>query len=719
MQPDIIIVGHIIHETIQFPDRIITPVLGSPAAYSSVIASVLGARVGLVTKIGTNMPPELLKPFQEAGVDTRGVRVEGETSTRNLLIYDAAGNKEVRYLHKAPNILFSDVPEAYRRARLIFVCPMDYEVPLETVRALRGLKAQIVVDLGGYGGATSATHPAPEERPPAALRELVGLVDVVKGSLEDCHHLFGMKVSEEEIVQSFTRWGARVGIVTLGERGALVSTANGVRRVPALPSKAVDVTGAGDAFSAGFLVAYLRSGDPIEAARFGCATASLVIEETGGVRVGRMPTTARVLARLQEDAAQEKRGETAAPEGHCPPPSLPPPIMVSDENSFAYYTVTERLPAIARRVIAENDFPPFIMNDLEALARELPDGTIRPLREDGGPDLADWARYVSPYLGRRWLDVPWYFAETYFYRRLLEATRYFSPGPWQGVDPFAEQKRKGLASALAFIRVLSARINALIGTGPRWNRAGFIALLSYALWGNRMDLSLWPAEATEQGAGHVEAHHEAANVLVDDTQALANRVESLRGAAIHFIVDNAGLELFCDLGLADYLLACGVAGTVVLHLKAHPTFVSDAMSRDVHYTAETLAADADAETRSLAARLKGYLASGRLQLREHLFWTAPLPFWEMPDAVRRDLTKAALVFIKGDMNYRRLLGDLHWPFTTRLADVACYFPAPFAALRTLKSELAVDLRPDQVERLTREDPQWLTDGRWGVIQLVA
>ena len=714
MQPDIIIVGHIIHETIQFPDRIITPVLGSPAAYASVIASVLGAQVGLVTKIGTDMPPELLKPFQEAGVDTRGVRVEGETSTRNLLIYDAAGNKEVRYLHKAPNILFSDLPEAYRSARLIFICPMDYEVPLATVRDLRSLGAPIVVDLGGYGGATSARHPSPEERPPVALKELVGLADVVKGSLEDCRHLFGTNADEEEIVQAFIQWGARVGMVTLGERGALVATANGARRVPALASTVVDVTGAGDAFSAGFLVAYLRSGDPLGAARFGCATASLVIEGTGGVRVGRMPTSAQVLARLHHQGK-------ASPEACCPPPSLPRPIMVSDEGSFAYYTVTERLPAIARRVIAENDFPPTIADDLEALARELPGGTVRPLHDDGGPDLADWAAYVRPYLGQRWLDIPWYFAETYFYRRLLEATRYFSSGPWQGIDPFATQKRMGLASALDFIRALSARINVLVGASPdqRWQRAGFIALVSYALWGNRMDLSLWPAEATPRGASPVEPLHETTNILVDDTQALADRVESLRGAALHFIVDNAGLELFCDLGLADYLLACSIAGTVVLHLKAHPTFVSDALIRDVHYTVETLAADADAATQALAARLRGYIASGRLQLREHLFWTAPLPFWAMPDAVRRDLTQAALVFIKGDMNYRRLLGDLHWPFTTRLADVACYFPSPFVALRTLKSELAVDLRPDQVERLTRADPQWLTDGRWGVIQLIA
>ncbi|MFQ5856636.1 MAG: hypothetical protein ACE5LU_13445 [Anaerolineae bacterium] len=57
MNPNIIIIGHIINETIQSPDRTVAPVLGSPAAYSSVIASVLSAQVGLVTKIGTRDLP--------------------------------------------------------------------------------------------------------------------------------------------------------------------------------------------------------------------------------------------------------------------------------------------------------------------------------------------------------------------------------------------------------------------------------------------------------------------------------------------------------------------------------------------------------------------------------------------------------------------------------------------------------------------------------------
>jgi uncharacterized protein with ATP-grasp and redox domains len=395
--------------------------------------------------------------------------------------------------------------------------------------------------------------------------------------------------------------------------------------------------------------------------------------------------------------------------------------MMSEPGSFAHLTLTQRLPEIARRVIAENDFPPSIVKNLETLVQELPDGIVRRLKDDDGADLTAWGRYVEPFLEKRWLDVPWYFAEAYFYRRILEATDYFLSGAPSGVDPFELQKRRGLETAMDSIRSLSTRVNSwsdtqLHGDGIG-NPTSLIALLYFALWGNRADLSLWPVNVGEADHSSQDTHPEQAHILVDDTSILADRVASFHGVRIDFIVDNAGFELVCDLCLADFLLESAVAGMVCLHLKPHPTFVSDAMIKDVHHTLEVLAADGEGDVQSLAERLQHHIASGRLLLCEDSFWTSPLAFWEMPEPLQQQLTHASLVIIKGHANYRRLLGDRHWPFTTSFADIVCYFPAPFTALRTLKSEIVVGLQPGQAESLSREDPQWLTNGQWGVINL--
>ena len=80
------------------------------------------------------------------------------------------------------------------------------------------------------------------------------------------------------------------------------------------------------------------------------------------------------------------------------------------------------------------------------------------------------------------------------------------------------------------------------------------------------------------------------------------------------------------------------------------------------------------------------------------------------------LAGADLVVVKGDANYRRLLGDAHWPPTASFARATRHFPARLAALRTLKAEIIVGLEPGEAERLRAEDPSWLVNGRRGVVQ---
>lgn len=414
-----------------------------------------------------------------------------------------------------------------------------------------------------------------------------------------------------------------------------------------------------------------------------------------------------------------KPDQLSAAQCQQPPLPLPASIMGAEEGSFARSTVCQRLPDIARRTIADNDFPPLIVENLETLIGEIPYAQVRSLNDEG-PDVTAWNASIQPYLGKNWLEVPWYFAEAYFYRRILEATHYFTPGQGQGVDPFEPQKRLGIETSKQSIQALSALVNEWIYAASdglvEWNRDHFITLLYLALWGNRADLSLWPAG--EGDRSQIDVDREKARVLVDRTSVIADYVASFEGARIDAIVDNAGFELVSDLCLLDFLLATHKAEIVYLHLKAHPTFVSDAMSKDIRYTLERLSTECDPEVRLFASRLQDYMNEGRLQLREDFFWTSPLAFWEMPQPLRGFLAESSLVFVKGDANYRRLLGDRHWPFTTPFQDIVCYFPAPLVALRTLKAELAAGLQPSQIEKLNREDPQWLTNGQWGVIQFV-
>ncbi|MCS4050701.1 ARMT1-like domain-containing protein [Salinibacter ruber] len=128
-------------------------------------------------------------------------------------------------------------------------------------------------------------------------------------------------------------------------------------------------------------------------------------------------------------------------------------------------------------------------------------------------------------------------------------------------------------------------------------------------------------------------------------------------------------------------------------------------------------ADADeAAVRALVGRLRRALAAGRLRLRDGWVWTSPLRARELPAPVRAEMARADLLISKGDANYRRLLGDRQWAFTTPFAEASAPLPVPVLALRTQKSEVAAGLSAAQVDRLDDEEPDWAVNGEWGVMQ---
>lgn len=404
-----------------------------------------------------------------------------------------------------------------------------------------------------------------------------------------------------------------------------------------------------------------------------------------------------------------------------PPQPLPEPLRGDEPGTFAHRTVTARLPNIARAVLQENDFPPPAVARLEGFLEEIPQDHIRLFEDPGAPDEEDWRAYTLPHLESNWLQAPWFFVETYFYRRIMQAIGYFQPGPLQGVDPFALQKRQALELGLESIRRVARQLPAApaeVGLQDEAARGALARLILLSVWGNQADLSMW----STQDAGrpeHREDEQQRSHLLVDDTGAVLDYLSGLGGrpARLDFIPDNTGPELFHDLALADLLLSGGVAGSVCFHLKIHPTYVSDAMVKDVHASVAAMAAEQEGGVKALGERLSAHLASGRLQLQQDFYWTSPLPLWEMPERLRRELGGSDLIVSKGDANYRRLLGDRRWPHTTSFGEILRYAPAPLLALRVCKAELAAGLKPGQAEALANEDPDWLVDGNWGVIQL--
>ncbi|CAJ1381463.1 unnamed protein product [Effrenium voratum] len=270
-------------------------------------------------------------------------------------------------------------------------------------------------------------------------------------------------------------------------------------------------------------------------------------------------------------------------------------------------------------------------------------------------------------------------------------------------DPFEPMKQEALQQSVEPLEASLQPLMALVSASADEARSALDAALLRSLWGNQADLSLSGGEVISLKGGALEN-------LVSDQREVA--LDALQGTKqVIIVLDNHGLEVLCDLVLADALLQLTDAA-VSLHVKDAPVFVSDVTAEDVPQVLEWLDSRCD-----LAKRLKKHLADGRLKVQAHSFYTSARAFWELPEDLAKDYHDA-VVILKGDANYRRLLGDLHWPYDTDFTAYAQSFwkGAGLICLRTMKSGVALGVSEQQQSRAQAAQPEdWLTSGTFGQV----
>ncbi|MFZ3557678.1 ribokinase [Streptomyces sp. BH055] len=217
---------------------------GGKGANQAVAAAKLGASTALLARVGDDGHGRLLRDSMEAaGVDTSGVLVGGAPTGVALITVDPSGDNSIVVSPGANGRL---TPEDVRAAGELFanarVVSMMLEIPLETV-------AEVVRNLSD--GARLVLNPSP----PAPLPdEVLAACDPLIVNEHEAKVIAGEDLGDdpEDWARQLLTLGPRSVVITLGADGALVAEAGteGSQRVPAVKVKAVDTTGAGDAFTA-------------------------------------------------------------------------------------------------------------------------------------------------------------------------------------------------------------------------------------------------------------------------------------------------------------------------------------------------------------------------------------------------------------------------------------------------------------------------------------
>jgi ribokinase len=261
---------------------------GGKGSNQAVAAARAGAEVSFISKIGRDTFGEMaLKTYAEAGVRAKVVQMDDmPTGAAFIYVNDENGdNAIIVYPGAAGTIDIADVEAARETIEQSLVFVTQLEQPAEA--------AQHALEIAHAAGVTTIFNPAPAERFPEAIyplcdyivpneTETAALVGFALDTLDDARRAGDGLLAK----------GVRTALITLGGRGVLYHTADRSIHVPAISSGTViDTTGAGDAFVGGFSAALSRGFEPVEAVRFGCATAGIAVTRRG---------TAPAMPRLEE-----------------------------------------------------------------------------------------------------------------------------------------------------------------------------------------------------------------------------------------------------------------------------------------------------------------------------------------------------------------------------------------------------------------------------------
>lgn len=250
---------------------------GGKGANQAVAAARLTGNVTFVAKVGADIFGEqAVAGFRQEGIDTSYIQTDpAHPSGVALINVDAAGENCITVAPGAnAHLRPTEVDTALTAVGADTLVLVQLEIPLDTVThaiseaASRGLRVIL--------------NPAPAQPLP---NELFPHLFVITPNETEAELLTGIRVDDLEsagqAAQKLHDMGVSNVIITLGSKGAYLSTGTESQLIPTAPVKAVDTTAAGDCFNGALAVALAEKRPLADAIAFACKAASISVTRMG------------------------------------------------------------------------------------------------------------------------------------------------------------------------------------------------------------------------------------------------------------------------------------------------------------------------------------------------------------------------------------------------------------------------------------------------------
>lgn len=251
---------------------------GGKGSNQAVAAARAGAAVTFISRLGDDDFAELaMATWREAGVTPAVTRdPDSYTGAAYIFIEDATGDNAIIIAPGAAGDISAADIDAHAGAVTgadVFVTQLEQPIPA----------AQHALAMAREAGVATVLNPAPAADLSSGL---LRLCDFCTPNESEAEALTGVPVQTLDDARragdALLGRGVGTALLTLGAQGALLHGPGVSEPIPAFDAgPVVETTGAGDAFNGGFAAALAEGRTPLEAARFGCATASISVTRPG------------------------------------------------------------------------------------------------------------------------------------------------------------------------------------------------------------------------------------------------------------------------------------------------------------------------------------------------------------------------------------------------------------------------------------------------------
>ncbi|MFX0095464.1 MAG: carbohydrate kinase family protein [Candidatus Hodarchaeota archaeon] len=247
-----------------------------------------GLRVAFIGAVGNDEEGTYLrKILQKEGIhDSYLLTLESKVTPVNIVMVTKDGEKAIlQSEHMRLTLPPAEfiTPEIVQNARHLHLTAINFETALKTVKLAKEANLTVSLDLE-----SQVVEEYLEEIP-----KLLKYVDLLLPNKGGAFAFTQIENNPQKASLKLLDYGPKVIIMTLGVEGVLFTTGEDQTLFPAFRvDNVIDTTGAGDAFNAGFITAFLNGFQLEESIKRGQATAALKIQGTGAQKP--LPTTSQL-----------------------------------------------------------------------------------------------------------------------------------------------------------------------------------------------------------------------------------------------------------------------------------------------------------------------------------------------------------------------------------------------------------------------------------------